>query len=113
MIPWEAALRAVNPISRSKWNGGFSVHSGPSRGDPCRRALRPIEASKAPIGYVRNSRLRPSVVRKERTLPDSLANGPCRPLADVPHRALMPELLVSDPVGFQAVNFFLVTSGWS
>ena len=43
MIPWEAALRAVNPISRSKWNGGFGVHSGSSRGDPCRRASRPFE----------------------------------------------------------------------
>ena len=34
-------LRAVKPISRSQWNGGFGAHCGPSRGDPCRRAVRP------------------------------------------------------------------------
>ena len=38
-------LRAVKPISRSQWNGGYGADSGPSRGDPCRRAFRPIEAS--------------------------------------------------------------------
>ena len=33
--------RAVKPISRSQWNDGFGADSGPSRGDACRRALRP------------------------------------------------------------------------
>ena len=34
-------LRAVKPISRSQWNAGYG-HSGPSRVDPFRPALRPI-----------------------------------------------------------------------
>jgi hypothetical protein len=29
------------PISRSQWNAGFGADSGPSRSDPCRRAIRP------------------------------------------------------------------------
>jgi hypothetical protein len=40
----ELPLRAVTPISRSQWNDGFGSDSGPSRGDSCRRAIRPIEA---------------------------------------------------------------------
>ena len=39
----QCPLRTVNPISGSHWNAGFRPHSGPSRGDPCRRALRPFE----------------------------------------------------------------------
>ena len=38
-------LRAVKAIARSQWNGGFGVHCGPSQGDPCTRALRPIATS--------------------------------------------------------------------
>jgi hypothetical protein len=38
-------LRAVIVISRSQRNAGFRSDSGPSRGRPCRRGLRPIEAS--------------------------------------------------------------------
>ena len=45
----EGLLRAVKPISRSQWSDGYGADSGPSRGEPCRRALRPIEASKAAI----------------------------------------------------------------
>ena len=46
-------LRAVKPISRSQSNAGYGPDSGPSRGGPCRRALSPIEASKAAISYDR------------------------------------------------------------
>ena len=35
-------------------NAAFG-HSGRSRGDPCRRALRPTDASKAAVWYVRNT----------------------------------------------------------
>ena len=45
----ERALRAVKAISRSQLNDGYGPDSDPSRGDQCRRALRPIEASKAAI----------------------------------------------------------------
>ena len=37
----ERQQRAVKGISRSQWNDAFPADSGPSRGDPCRRALRP------------------------------------------------------------------------
>ena len=46
---------AVKPISRSQWNDGYGADSGPSRGDPCRRAYRPIEASKTVVCDVRNT----------------------------------------------------------
>ena len=36
-------------------DGGYGTDSGPSRGDPCRRAFRPTEASKAAVCYVRNT----------------------------------------------------------
>jgi hypothetical protein len=36
-------------VGNSQWNGGFRPDSDPSRGDPCRAALRPIQASKAAI----------------------------------------------------------------
>ena len=32
---------AAKAISRSEWNGGYGADSGPSRGDPRRRAIRP------------------------------------------------------------------------
>ncbi len=48
-------LRAVKPISRSQLKGGFGTDSGPSRGDPYRPAVRPTEASKAAVCYVRNT----------------------------------------------------------
>jgi hypothetical protein len=44
-----ACFRAVNPISRWQWNGGFRPDSGPSRDDPCRRAIRPMGAFMAAI----------------------------------------------------------------
>ena len=34
--PW-----AVMRLSRSQWNDSYGAHSGPSRGECCRRALRP------------------------------------------------------------------------
>jgi hypothetical protein len=46
---------AVKPTPRSEWNDGYGTDSGPSGGDSCRRAFRPIEASRATIGYVRNT----------------------------------------------------------
>jgi hypothetical protein len=46
------------PISRSQWKDGFGADSGPSRGDRCRRALRPIEASKTVVCYVRFTSVR-------------------------------------------------------
>jgi hypothetical protein len=36
-------LWAVNRVSRSQWNGGFSADSGPSRGHRRRRTFRPSE----------------------------------------------------------------------
>ena len=36
-------------MGNSRWNGGFRPDSGPSRGDPCRAAFRPIDASKVAI----------------------------------------------------------------
>ena len=41
------ARRSVQRFSksRSQWNGGFGAHSGPSRGEPCRRAIRPLRHS--------------------------------------------------------------------
>jgi hypothetical protein len=48
----QGLLRAVNPISRSQRNDGFGAHSGPSRGDPCRRALRPTATYAVAICYV-------------------------------------------------------------
>jgi hypothetical protein len=46
---------AVRLISRSQTNGGLGAHSGPSRSNPCKRAFRPIEASKVAVRYVRNT----------------------------------------------------------
>ena len=47
---WHVALRspvvtptAANPISGSHWNAGFGSDPVPSRGDPCRRGIRPLE----------------------------------------------------------------------
>jgi hypothetical protein len=37
--------RAVRAVSCWRWNGGFGAHSGPSSGDPRRRASRPIATS--------------------------------------------------------------------
>jgi len=45
----KCVLWRVKQISRSQWNGGFRADSGPSRGDPGTRAIRPIETSKAAV----------------------------------------------------------------
>ena len=59
-LAWEAKregrpLEAVKAFSCPQWNDGFRPDSGPSRGDPCRRALRPTQASKAAVCYVRST----------------------------------------------------------
>src|SRR5208337_3036626 len=41
--------------SRSQWNDGYDADSGPSRGDPCKRALRPTVGSKVAVRFVRNT----------------------------------------------------------
>jgi hypothetical protein len=46
---------AVKPISRSQMEWRVGLDSGRSRGDFCRRANRPTEASKAAVCYVRNT----------------------------------------------------------
>ena len=54
--PPSPAVRAVSSfpvgevISRLRSNDGYGADSGPSRGERRRRAIRPIEASKAAIG---------------------------------------------------------------
>jgi len=57
---------AAKASSRSQSNDGYRADCGRSRGGLCRGAIRPIEASKAAICYVRN----PSIVLK-----NSLASG--------------------------------------
>ena len=42
--------RAVKRTPCSQWTDGYGADFGPSRGDPCRPAFRPIEASKAANG---------------------------------------------------------------
>ena len=44
---------AAKPVSRSQRNDGYRADSGPSRGDPCRRAIRPTATSTAAIRNVR------------------------------------------------------------
>src|SRR5208282_5917984 len=53
--PLERRLRAVKAISHSQWNDGYAAYSGPSQGEPRRPGIRPIEASKAVVCYVRNT----------------------------------------------------------
>ena len=43
------AVGPVKSILHSQRNGGFGTHFDPSRGAPRKRAIRPIEASKAAI----------------------------------------------------------------
>jgi hypothetical protein len=35
-------LSLMRSTPRMQWNDGYSTDTGPSRGDPCRRALRPF-----------------------------------------------------------------------
>jgi hypothetical protein len=42
LLTEEPPLRAVKPTSRPQLNGGYGADSGPSRGDPSRRAIRPF-----------------------------------------------------------------------
>ena len=55
---------AVKPTSRSQRNDAYGADTGPSRGDACRRAIRPTEAFKAAVCYVRNTST-PTVCRRE------------------------------------------------
>jgi hypothetical protein len=61
-------LWAVNRVSRSQWNGGFSADSGPSRGHRRRRTFRPIEASRSGSATSARRRLRPSAARDRKLL---------------------------------------------
>src|SRR3984957_14629870 len=45
----ELPLRALKANSRSQWNGVCGADSGPSQGDPGRRAYRPIGTSRATL----------------------------------------------------------------
>jgi hypothetical protein len=49
------ACWAVKSIRRAEWNGGFRPDSGVSTRDPRRPALRPNEAFKAAVCYVRST----------------------------------------------------------
>jgi hypothetical protein len=51
----EAPLRAVNPIPRSQCNGSYGADCGRPRRGPTRNAIRPTEASKSAVFYVRNT----------------------------------------------------------
>jgi hypothetical protein len=51
----ELPVMAVNATPRSQSIDSYGADSGPSRGTPCRPGLRPIEASKAAVCYVRNT----------------------------------------------------------
>jgi hypothetical protein len=48
-------LPAVKPTSRAQRNDAYGADSGPSRGDACRRAIRPTATSEAVVCYVRNT----------------------------------------------------------
>ena len=48
-------IRFREVTSRSQRDDGFRADSGPSRGDGGTRAIRPIQASKAAVCYVRNT----------------------------------------------------------
>jgi hypothetical protein len=56
-------LRAVKSISRSIWNVGYRPDSGPSLGDPCRRAYRPVLPYK--VGPVNGRETRENVLQTE------------------------------------------------
>src|SRR5271165_2639719 len=60
---------AISPL-----NYGFGAHSGPSRGDRSRRAIRPFEASGTAIRYVRKTSTPPVIGVAERTA----SAGRCR-----------------------------------
>jgi hypothetical protein len=65
----QCLLSGVKPISRSQWNDGFRPDSGPSRGDPCRRALRPERALK--IGPMNGREARESGPSAKRVHPQA------------------------------------------
>ena len=85
LAPSIRLLWAVRPISRSRWNGRFGAESGPSRGDPCRRASRPtttFTATNVMSGLRRFETVaQTSQMRKYRSLPEGAPNGSSRPFA--------------------------------
>jgi hypothetical protein len=52
---FQLPLREVKRTSRSQLNVGYGTDSSRSRGGPCRGAIRPIEASKTVVCYLRNT----------------------------------------------------------
>src|SRR5580658_10499452 len=48
----------MKPTPRTQLDDGFGPHSRRSPGDPCMRALRPIEASETAVCYTSDSRRR-------------------------------------------------------
>jgi hypothetical protein len=62
-------------LFRGRWNDGYRADSGPSRGDSCRRALRPTEASKAAICNGSFTSTPPGRNGQGAVFTDGLANG--------------------------------------
>ena len=54
-LVWRSAAQ-VKRISRLQWNDGFLPGFGPSRGDLCRRAIRPLETFETAMAMLRASR---------------------------------------------------------
>jgi hypothetical protein len=61
--------------SRSQWNARYGADSGPSRADTCRCSVRPTEAFKAAVCFVRFTST--PAVSCSAVLPSSLAIEPC------------------------------------
>ena len=53
--PNSLAAAEVKDVSRSQWNVGFGAHSGPSRADSRRLAIRPIEPFAVVTRYARST----------------------------------------------------------
>jgi hypothetical protein len=77
-VPINARLGG-KPISRSHLNDGFRANSGPSRGDLCRRALRPFATfPDAGVG-------RPAPARQGGGMPIAITAAVARPWIIDPH----------------------------
>jgi hypothetical protein len=75
---WRCPLRAEKPILRLPRNDGYSADCGRSQGGPRRGAIRPIEASKGAVGYVRCAQ-RPAIHRRLRERVKSTLSCPMIP----------------------------------
>jgi hypothetical protein len=71
-------------LSRSQWNGSYGANSGLSRGDLCRRAVRPIQAFKAKVAFVRFTSTPAVRFAQIAVMIAGLANAELRPFAAVP-----------------------------